>query len=71
MMARSYICVLAFVLVRVDDVVSLNFLFGQIEDPTFRRVVNEYFFSFVPLLLAEMVMVWWPQIKPNLIVKQK
>lgn len=71
MMARSYICVLAFVLVRVDDIFSLNFLFGQIEDPTFRRVVNEYFFSFVPLLIAEMVMVWWPQVKRGLIVKQQ
>jgi uncharacterized membrane protein YozB (DUF420 family) len=71
MMARSYICVLAFVLVRVDDVFSLNFLFGQIEDPTFRRVVNEYFFSFVPLLIAEMVMFWWPQVKRGLIVKRQ
>ena len=62
MMVRSYICVLAFVAVRIDDVVSLDFLFGAIEDRTFRRVVNEYFFSFVPLLIAEIVMVWWPSV---------
>jgi len=41
-----------------DDIFPLTFLFGVIEDPTFRRVVNEYFFSFVPLLVAEMGMTW-------------
>ena len=61
-MVRSYICVLAFVAVRIDDLVSLDFLFGQIEDSTFRRVVNEYFFSFVPLIVAEVVMTWIPTI---------
>ncbi|EMR02776.1 DUF2306 domain-containing protein [Cesiribacter andamanensis] len=60
MMVRSYVCVLAFVAVRIDDVFSLNFLFGSLEDPLLRRVVNEYFFSFVPLILAEIIMVWWP-----------
>lgn len=59
-MVRSYVCILAFVAVRIDDVVSLNFLFGNIEDPLFRRTVNEYFFSFVPLIIAEIVMVWFP-----------
>ncbi len=62
MMVRSYVCVLAFVFVRVDDVYSLDFLFGNIEDPVFRRLVNEYFFSFVPLIFAEIIMVWWPQV---------
>lgn len=62
MMVRSYVCVLAFVFVRVDDVYSLDFLFGSIADPVFRRVVNEYFFSFVPLIFAEIIMVWWPQV---------
>lgn len=62
MMVRSYVCVLAFVAVRIDDVYSLNFLFGEIKDPTFRRVVNEYFFSFVPLIFAEIIMIWWPSI---------
>ena len=62
MMVRSYICVLGFVAVRIDDVFALDFLFGDITDPTFRRVVNEYFFSFVPLLIAEIIMVWWPSV---------
>ena len=62
MMVRSYVCVLAFVLVRVDDVISLNFLFGTIKDSTVRRVVNEYFFSFVPLIIAEIFMTWWPSV---------
>ncbi len=62
MMVRSYVCVLAFVAVRLDDVLPLDFLFGSIEDPTFRRTVNEYFFSFVPLIIAEIVMVWWPSV---------
>ena len=62
MMVRSYVCVLAFVAVRIDDVFPLDFLFGQLTDPTFRRVVNEYFFSFVPLLVAEILMVWIPAI---------
>ena len=62
MMVRSYVCVIAFVTVRIDDVFSLNFLFGEITDPTFRRVVNEYFFSFVPLIIAEIIMTWWPSV---------
>lgn len=62
MMVRSYVCVLAFVAVRVDDILPLDFLFGAIEDRTFRRVVNEYFFSFVPLLIAEILMVWLPSV---------
>ena len=62
MMVRSYVCVIAFVTVRIDDVFSLNFLFGEITDPTFRRVVNEYFFSFVPLIIAEIIMTWLPSV---------
>ncbi len=62
-MIRSYICVLAFVAVRLDDMVPLNFLFGIIEDSTFRRVVNEYFFSFVPLIAGEVIMTWIPSLK--------
>ena len=62
MMVRSYVCVLAFVAVRIDDILPLNFLFGNIQDGTLRRVVNEYFFSFVPLIFAEIIMVWWPSV---------
>ena len=66
MMVRSYVCVLAFVAVRLDDIVPLDFLFGNIEDPVFRRTVNEYFFSFVPLIIAEIIMVWWPSVYFNI-----
>lgn len=62
MMVRSYVCVLAFVAVRIDDVYALDFIFGSITDTQFRRVVNEYFFSFVPLLLTEIAMVWMPSV---------
>jgi uncharacterized membrane protein len=62
MMVRSYVCVMAFVAVRIDGIVPLDFLFGKIEDDSFRRVVNEYFFSFVPLIVAEIIMVWWPSV---------
>lgn len=62
MMVRSYICVAAFVTVRLNYIIPLDFLFGTITDPTYKRVVNEYFFSFVPLLVAEIIMVWWPSV---------
>lgn len=62
-MIRSYVCALAFVTVRIDDILPLDFLFSNIEDPTFRRTVNEYFFSFVPLIFAEIAMTWLPAIK--------
>lgn len=60
---RSYICALAFVTVRIDGIVPLDFLFSNIEDPIFRRTVNEYFFSFVPLIIAEIIMTWLPAVK--------
>ncbi|HEU4470923.1 MAG TPA: DUF2306 domain-containing protein [Flavisolibacter sp.] len=63
-MVRSYICVLAFVAVRIDGIFPLDFMFGNIDDPLLRRVVNEYFFSFVPLLFAELFMVWIPAVYP-------
>lgn len=63
-MIRSFICIFSFVAVRIDDVFPLDFFFGAIEDSTFRRVVNEYFFSFVPLLVAEVIMIWIPAVTP-------
>lgn len=68
-MIRSYVCVLSFVAVRIDDIFPLAFLFGQIEDPIFRRTVNEYFFSFVPLLVTEILMNWWPSMKAVMVGK--
>ena len=69
-MIRSYVCVLSFVAVRIDDIFPLSFLFGQIEDHLFRRTANEYFFSFVPLLVVEILMIWWPSVKA-LMVREK
>lgn len=62
-MVRSYICILAFVAVRIDDIFPLDFIFGTIEDRLLRRVVNEYFWSFVPLLIAEVFMTWLPAVR--------
>jgi len=62
MMVRSYICVLGFVAVRLDQLLPMDFLFGSIEDPVFKRTVNEYFFSFVPLIIAEILMIWIPSV---------
>ncbi|MBX2954531.1 MAG: DUF2306 domain-containing protein [Cyclobacteriaceae bacterium] len=59
-MIRSYICVFSFVAVRIGGLFPLDFLFGQIDDPTFDRTVNEYFFSFVPLIIGEIFMIWLP-----------
>ena len=62
-MVRSYVCALAFVTVRIDGIFPLDFLFSNISDPTFRRTVNAYFFSFVPLIIAEITMTWLPVLK--------
>jgi uncharacterized membrane protein len=62
-MIRSYVCALAFVTVRIDSIFPLDFLFSNIEEPTFRRTVHEYFFSFVPLIIAEILMTWLPAIR--------
>ncbi|MGZ8545716.1 MAG: DUF2306 domain-containing protein [Flavisolibacter sp.] len=63
-MVRSYISILAFVAVRIDDIFPLDFLFGNISDPLTRRIINEYFWSFVPLLIGEIIMVWVPSVYP-------
>ena len=62
-MIRSYVCVLAFVAVRVDGIFSLEFLFGTVEDQTMARVINEYFFSFVPLIVTEIILTWIPSFR--------
>ena len=62
-MVRSYICILSFVAVRIGGIIPLDFLFGQIEDPTFDRTVDEYFFSFVPIICGEIFMIWIPTLK--------
>jgi uncharacterized membrane protein len=70
-MVRSYICVMAFVAVRIDDIFPLDFLFGNITDPTLRRVVNEYFFSFLPLIAGEIIMIWLPAANVGKFTKTK
>lgn len=62
-MVRSYICALAFVAVRLNQVLPLEFFLGAIEDKVVKRVVNEWFFSLMPLLIAEIWMIWLPSLK--------
>jgi uncharacterized membrane protein len=62
-MVRSYICILSFIAVRIGGIIPLDFLFGHIEDPTFGRTVNEYFFSFVPVICGEIFLIWIPTLK--------
>ena len=59
-MVRSYTCALAFVFVRLYQIVPLDFLFGVIEDQEVRGVVIEWMFSLMPLVLVEIVMIWIP-----------
>ncbi len=60
---RSYVLILAFVFVRLDGIISMKIIFGAIEDSTFNRTVNEYFFSFVPLIIAEIFLTWLPAMR--------
>lgn len=71
MMIRSYVCVMAFVAVRLDWLISLDFLFGATKDDLMRRVLNEYFFSFVPLLITEIIISWWPSVSYSFKTKNK
>jgi uncharacterized membrane protein len=62
-MPRSYLCIFSFVAVRIGGIIPLDFLFGQIEDPTFSRTVNKYFFSFAPIICGEIYIIWIPTLK--------
>lgn len=62
-MIRSYVLILSFVAVRLDQLIPLTFLFGTIDDPVFKRTVTEYFFSFVPLIFTEVMMTWLPLLR--------
>jgi uncharacterized membrane protein len=61
-MVRSYTCALAFVFVRLYQIIPMDFLFGAIENPDTRAVVIEWIFSFMPLFLVEIVMIWLPSL---------
>jgi hypothetical protein len=67
---RSYVCVLSFVAVRIDGIFPLTLLYGQIEDPIFRRTVNEYFFSFASLLVTDILMIGWHSMKTLMVDKK-
>jgi len=62
-MIRSYTCALAFVFVRLYQILPLDFLYSTINDAEIRRTVNEWMFSFIPIIIVEVVMIWLPSVK--------
>lgn len=62
-MVRSYLCALAFVFVRLYQVIPIGFIFEPIKDDNVLAVVIEWTFSILPLVLAEIVMIWIPSIQ--------
>jgi len=64
-MVRSYVCALAFVLVRLDRVLPIGFVFEPITDDGVYAVVNEWTLSILPLLVAEIVMIWIPSLRKS------
>jgi len=62
-MIRSYTCALAFVFVRLYQILPVDILYADIEDINIRRTVNEWMFSFVPLILVEIFMIWIPSLR--------
>jgi len=62
-MIRSYTCAMAFVFIRLYQIIPLDFFYSAIEDPELQRTVNEWIFSIVPLLIVEILMIWFPSIK--------
>jgi len=64
-MIRSYTCALAFVFVRLYQVVPLDFMFGVIDNPETKSVVIEWMFSVLPIILVEIVMSWIPSVRAS------
>lgn len=62
-MLRSYTCALAFVFVRLYQVIPLDFMFGVIGNPEIEGIVTEWMFSILPLIILEIVMIWLPSIQ--------
>ncbi len=62
-MVRSYVCALAFVFVRVPGVLPMDFFFSMIDSPAEQGIVAEWFFSLVPLFVAEMWLTWIPALR--------
>ncbi|MBK6963831.1 MAG: DUF2306 domain-containing protein [Bacteroidales bacterium] len=64
-MTRSYTCAMAFVFVRLNQIIPMDFLYYPINDPVIQRTVNEWMFTFVPIIAVEIFMIWIPSIKKN------
>jgi uncharacterized membrane protein len=64
-MVRSYVCALAFVLVRLDRLLPIDFIFDPILDDNVYGVVTEWTFSILPLVITEIVMIWIPSLKKS------
>lgn len=62
-MIRSYTCALSFVIVRLPQILPLKFIFSEIQDSAVSRTVQEAFYSFLPLFLVEVAMIWIPSLK--------
>lgn len=63
-MVRSYVCALAFVFVRMDNVIpAIQTIFDPIKNNDVFAVVMEWTFSILPLLLVEIVMIWIPSLR--------
>lgn len=62
-MVRSYTCALAFVFVRLYQVIPMDFLFGVIEEPKIKSVVIEWMFSILPLIIVEIFIIWIPSVR--------
>lgn len=62
-MIRSYVCGLAFVFIRLLPVIN-NFtgIFDFISDEEMRSTVYEWICWVYPLMMTELLLVWWPSI---------
>lgn len=69
-MVRSYACAMAFVFVRIDRVIPMDFIFEPIANDEIIGIVNEWTFSILPLLLVEIFMVWIPSLSPKRVPAQ-
>jgi len=70
-MIRSYAVGLTFVFVRLPQILPLKFIVAPLaEDILLRRTVQEGLYSFVPLFLVELFLIWIPSLKsPHLSAK--
>jgi uncharacterized membrane protein len=69
-MVRSYACALAFVFVRLDRIIPMDFIFDPIADNEIIGIVNEWTFSILPLLVVEIFLVWIPSLSAKRVSTQ-